>query len=188
MAAAAAAAAEFGPRAGVIAPLPPCERGVALVLSASADGQYLAYGSSTNVIIRSVENPNLAMAYGQHAAPVKAAKFAPTGKFVASGDASGKVRVWAFTHPENLLKYELPSIGGEVEDVAWDAESKRIAAVGAGALKAKVFAWDSGSQLIEVIPHMKKNLTVDFKPTRPFRVVLGGEDFQLSFYQGPPFR
>jgi WD40 repeat protein len=147
------------------------------------------------------------------------AKFAPTGKYVASGgasssfpswqwragqtplcpsctchtchtfaDASGKVRVWAYTHAEQLLKYELPSIGGEVEDLAWDSESKRIAAVGGGAAKAKFFMWDTGSQLGEVVPHTKKNLTVDFKPTRPFRAVLGGEDFQLSFYQGPPFK
>jgi WD repeat-containing protein 1 (actin-interacting protein 1) len=98
------------------------------------------------------------------------------------------VRVWAYTHPEQLLKYELPSIGGEIEDVAWDSESKRIAAVGGGSAKAKIFSWDAGSQLGEIVPHTKKNLTVDFKPTRPFRVVLGGEDFQLSFYQGPPFR
>ena len=103
-------------------------------------------------------------------------------------DSTGKVRVWAYTHAEQILKYELPSIGGEVEDLAWDSESKRIAAVGAGAAKAKIFMWDSGSQLGEIMPHTKKNLTVDFKPTRPFRAVMGGEDFQLSFYQGPPFK
>lgn len=182
------AIAAYGPRTGLLAPLPPCERGVPLVLSASADGKLLCYGSTTNVVIRSTESPSLVVTYGQHTAPVKVAKFAPTGKYVASGDNTGKVRVWAYTHPEQLLKYELPSIGGEIEDVAWDSESKRIAAVGGGSAKAKIFSWDAGSQLGEIVPHTKKNLTVDFKPTRPFRVVLGGEDFQLSFYQGPPFR
>jgi len=48
------------------------------------------------------------------------------------------VRVWAFTTVEHTLKYELPSIGGEVEDIAWDAESKRILVVGGGSQKAKV--------------------------------------------------
>jgi len=109
-------------------------------------------------------------------------------RYIASGDAAGRVRVWAYTHPEHLLKYELPSIGGEVEDVAWDSESKRLLAVGGGSAKAKFFAWDTGSQLGEVVPHNKKNLTCDFKPARPFKAVMGGEDFTLSFYGGPPFR
>ena len=76
-----------------------------------------------------------------------------------------------------------------MEDLAWDSESKRIAAVGGGQSKAKVFSWDAGSSLApEVIPHSKKNITVDFKPSRPFKAVWGGEDFNLSFYGGPPFK
>ena len=88
------AAAEYGPRSGVIAPLPPCERGVAFVLGASADGKYLVYGNLSNVVVRSIESPGLALVYGQHNANVKTAKFSPTGKYVASGDAAGKVRIW----------------------------------------------------------------------------------------------
>jgi WD40 repeat protein len=38
------------------------------------------------------------------------------------------------------------------------------------------------------VPHNKKNLTADFKPTRPTKAVMGGEDFTLTFYGGPPFR
>jgi WD repeat-containing protein 1 (actin-interacting protein 1) len=76
-----------------------------------------------------------------------------------------------------------------VEDLAWDSESKRIAVVGGGQAKARVFAWDTGSSLApEVIPHAKKNITVDFKPSRPFKAVWGGEDFNLSLYAGPPFK
>ena len=78
---------------------------------------------------------------------------------------------------------------GEVEDLAWDCESKRLLVVGGGQLKARFFAWDTGSSLGEVVPHSKKNVTCDFKPQRPFRAVLGGEDFSLSFYAGgPPFK
>ena len=78
---------------------------------------------------------------------------------------------------------------GEVEDLAWDGESKRLLVVGGGQLKARFFAWDTGSSLGEVVPHSKKNVTCDFKPQRPYRAVLGGEDFSLSFYAGgPPFK
>jgi WD40 repeat protein len=96
--------------------------------------------------------------------------------------------VWAYTHPDHLLKFECPALGADVEDVAWDAESKRILAVGGGQTKAKVFSWDTGSNLAEVVPHNKKAITGDLRPTRPFRMVTGAEDFHLQFYSGPPFK
>lgn len=191
MASAAAGAArpeEYGPRPGVLFPQPATNRGFATVLSCSADGQYLIYANGTNVVIRSIKNPELGMVYSEHTSNVKAAKFSPSGKYVASCDESGKVRVWAFTHPDHTLKYELPSIGGEAEDVVWDSESTRIAVVGGGSAKAKVFSWDTGSNLAEIIPHSKKVITVDFRPARPYRLAFGGEDFNCSFYTGPPFR
>lgn len=98
------------------------------------------------------------------------------------------MRVWAFTNKDHTLKYALPSIGGEIEDIAWDEESKRLLAVGGGAHKAKFFMWDTGSQLGEVIPSSKKVLTCDIKPSRPARAVFGGEEFSLNFYAGPPFK
>ncbi len=55
MASGAPSAAEYGPRPGVLAPLPMAARGVASVLHTSADGKYIAYGNETNVIVRSIE-------------------------------------------------------------------------------------------------------------------------------------
>ena len=86
------------------------ERGVAAVLS--AQGDLIAYGAGSVVIIRSLSDPTQCLAYCEHAARVKVAKISPTGKYVASGDVHGKVRVWALTQAEHSLKYELPSIGG----------------------------------------------------------------------------
>ncbi len=72
------------------------------------------------------------------------AKFSPSGKYIASGDVSGKartparprarharvgcrdalrvpqVRVWAYTHAEMVLKKEIPALAGAVEDLDWD--------------------------------------------------------------------
>ena len=180
--------ATYGPKAGVLAPLPACERGVATVTSCSPDGKLFIYCNGSNVIIRDISAPESVLVYSEHAHDVKAAKFAPTGKYIASGDKSGKVRVWAYTHPDHLLKYECPALGADVEDVAWDSESKRILAVGGGQSKAKVFQFDTGSNLAEVLPHNKKAITGDMRPTRPFRMVTGSEDFSLQFYSGPPFK
>lgn len=184
----AAAAADFGPRAGVLAPLPSCERGVATVTAASPDGRLFIYCNGSNVVVRELARPQLALVYSEHAHAVKAAKFSPSGKFVASGDAAGRVRVWAWTHAEHLLKYECPALAENVEDVAWDSESKRILAVGGGQSKAKVFQFDSGSNLAEIVPHNKKAITGDIRPARPFRMVTGSEDMGMQFYAGPPFK
>ena len=184
---AASAAPEYGPRAGVLAPLPSCERGVAAVTAVSPDGKLLIYCNGANVVVRELARPALAYVYPEHAHAVKCAKFSPSGKYVASGDASGKVRIWAWTQAEHSLKFECPC-GENVEDVSWDAESKRILAVGGGQNKASVFQFDTGSRLGEVVPHNKKAITGDLRPSRPYRMVTGSEDMSLQFYAGPPFK
>lgn len=45
--------------------------------------------------------------------------------------------------------------------------------------KGKLFMWDSGSQLGEIIPHSKKNLSGSIRPVRPFRFAMGGLDFKV---------
>jgi hypothetical protein len=46
---------DYGPRAGIIAPLPMGERGIAMVTSASPDGKLLIYCNGTNVVVRSMD-------------------------------------------------------------------------------------------------------------------------------------
>jgi hypothetical protein len=78
---------EYGPRAGLLVPLPSAERGVAVVTSASPDGRFFLYVNGTNVIVRDLADPSKACVYAEHAHPVKVAKFSPSGKYVASGGA-----------------------------------------------------------------------------------------------------
>jgi hypothetical protein len=77
----------YGPRAGIITPMPLAERGVPVITSCSPDGALFIYSNGSNVIVRDLANPALSMVYAEHTAVVKAAKFSPTGKFVASGGA-----------------------------------------------------------------------------------------------------
>lgn len=60
------------------------------------------------------------------------AKYAPSGFYVASGDQSGKIRIWDTTQATHILKAEYPVISGPIRDIAWSEDSKRIAAVGEG--------------------------------------------------------
>ena len=49
------------------------------------------------------QDPSKVAVYTEHTAPVRAAKFSPSGYWVASGDTSGKVRVWAWNREDHLL-------------------------------------------------------------------------------------
>lgn len=67
---------------------------------------------------------------------------------MASGDNSGKLRIWDTTQKEHILKVshvhnirftlthafqaEYPVISGPVRDIAWSPDSKRIAVAGEG--------------------------------------------------------
>lgn len=60
------------------------------------------------------------------------AKYSPSGFYIASGDQSGKIRIWDATQPTHILKAEYPILSGPVRDIAWSDDSKRIAVVGEG--------------------------------------------------------
>jgi WD40 repeat protein len=68
--------------------------------------------------------------YTEHSTLTTVAKYSPTSFYIASGDQSGKIRIWDTTQSTHILKGEYPVIGGPIRDIAWDSESKRIAAVG----------------------------------------------------------
>lgn len=125
----------------------------------------------------------------QHGYPVTAVAMSPSGSFVASGDTSGVVRIWACDNPDQILKLDTPMLGGKVLDLAWSGDGQRVVAVGEGRESfAKVIMWDSGNTVGDMPGHSKKINSVAFKPSRPFRIATGGEDTRVNFYSGPPFK
>ena len=51
-----------------------------------------------------------------------------------------------------------------------------------------MFLWDSGSSVGEIMGHSKFINSIDYRPSRPFRVATGGEDNKVCWFEGPPFR
>ena len=51
-----------------------------------------------------------------------------------------------------------------------------------------VFLWDSGSSVGEIMGHSKTINSIDYRPARPFRVATAGEDNNVCWFEGPPFR
>uniref|UniRef100_A0A674DP78 WD repeat domain 1 n=1 Tax=Salmo trutta TaxID=8032 RepID=A0A674DP78_SALTR len=173
----------------VFASLPQMERGVAKVLGGDPKGNNFLYTNGKSVIIRNINNPAIADIYTEHPHQVTVAKYAPSGFYIASGDVSGKIRIWDTTQKEHLLKYEYQPFGGKIKDIAWTEDSKRIACVGEGREKfGAVFLWDTGSSVGEISGHSKVINSVDIKQTRPYRLISGSDDNCGAFFEGPPFK
>lgn len=113
--------------------LPYASRGRATKLSASSDGSKLVYTNDKTVVLRDLRQLSASTTYTQHNSPATVARLSPSGYYVASADTSGTVRVWDVAGSDQVLKLEMKGcLGGKVNDLAWDAESKRIIAVGEG--------------------------------------------------------
>uniref|UniRef100_A0A914VLH2 Actin-interacting protein 1 n=1 Tax=Plectus sambesii TaxID=2011161 RepID=A0A914VLH2_9BILA len=171
------------------ATLPRTTRGLPLVLGASPDGSKLVYCNGNSVIIRDVEKPSQCEIYTEHATLTTAAKVSPSGFYAASGDQSGKVRVWDTTQTTHILKAEYPVISGPIRDIAWSDDSKRLAVVGEGRERfGHVFLFDTGTSNGNLSGQSRSMSSIDFRPTRPYRLISGSEDNSVAIFEGPPFK
>lgn len=170
----------------VFASLPQVERGVSKILGGDPKGDNFLYTNGKCVILRNIDNPAVADIYTEHAHQVVVAKYAPSGFYIASGDISGKLRIWDTTQKEHILKYEYQPFAGKIKDIAWTEDSKRIAVVGEGREKfGAVFLWDTGSSVGEITGHNKVINSVDIKQNRPYRLATGSDDNCAAFFEGP---
>lgn len=51
-----------------------------------------------------------------------------------------------------------------------------------------VFMAETGTSVGEISGQSKAINSVDFRPTRPFRIVTASEDNTLAVFEGPPFK
>lgn len=139
------------------------------------------------MFLRDLDDPSVADIFvGEHREKVNVAAPSSNGEWIASGDAAGRVLIWG--QGNKMIKTDT-AVNKCVTDIAWDAENKRLVAAGNGSEKmAHAFAWDTGSALGSVSGHTKTILSCDYKKTRPYRIVCGGEDFIATHHEGPPFK
>lgn len=173
----------------IYAPTPLTARGKPVVISPDPKGNNFLYTCGNAVIIRNIKTPTQTDIYYEHAAQTTVAKYAPSGFYIASGDVTGVLRIWDTTQLEHPLKIELKVLSSSILDIAWSADSQRIIVVGDGKERfGAAMLWDSGASVGEITGHSKPIISVDFKPTRPFRVITGSEDLQANWFEGPPFK
>lgn len=171
------------------APQPVTTRASPTQISVDPKGERIAYTSGKSVFLRSIDNPSICTQYIGHTAAVNVARFSPSGYYVASGDASGKVRVWDCVGEEMILKGEFPIISGPIKDLAWDGESKRIIAVGEGKGRfGHCITFDTGNSVGEVTGQSAVINSVSIRQQRPFRAATASDDHTIVFYHGAPFK
>ncbi|KAL5109971.1 Actin-interacting protein 1 [Taenia crassiceps] len=147
--------------------VPYVERGKHVIIGAHPKGGFIVYPNKKNVIIRDLSVIVL------------------TSNVL---NKSGKLHIWDTTQKEHILKNEFPVLAS-INDVCWSSDNQRIAVGGAGGEKfGKVINAEMGTEVGEVIGMSKVINSIDFKPTRPFRLVTGSEDFTACFFEGPPFK
>lgn len=171
------------------ASLPRTERGQPIVLGVDPKGENILYCHGNSVVVRSVDSPQYSDIYTQHSCQVNVAKYSPSRFYIASADKSGKVRIWDTVNQEHILKNEFQPISGPIKDLAWSSDNQRIVVVGEGREKfGHVFLADTGTSNGDITGQTRPINTVDFKPSRPFRIVTGSEDNTAAVYEGPPFK
>ncbi|KAL5048529.1 hypothetical protein BDW71DRAFT_196167 [Aspergillus fruticulosus] len=173
----------------MIQPTPGIKRlGQPTQLSSDAKGERLAYASNKSIFLRSIDDPAIARQYTEHKVQTTVARFAPSGFYVASGDSSGVVRVWDCVG-EGITKGEYSIVNGRINDLAWDGDSQRIIAVGDGKQRyGHCITWDSGNTVGEISGHTQAINAVSIRQQRPLRAAAAGDDKNVIFYHGAPFK
>ncbi|XHG08119.1 hypothetical protein AWENTII_011238 [Aspergillus wentii] len=167
---------------------PSTTRGQTTQLSSDAKGERLAYASNKSIFIRSIDNPSIARQYTEHKAQTTVARFSPSGFYVASGDSAGLVKVWDCVG-EGITKGDYSIVNGRINDLAWDGDSQRIIAVGDGKQRfGHCITWDSGNTVGEIYGHTQQINAVSIRQQRPLRAAAAGDDRNLVFYHGAPFK
>jgi len=171
------------------ASIPATTRGKPFFLGGDPKGENFLYTCGNSVIIRNIANPKISDTYDEHQYAPTVAKYSPSGYYICSGDSVGGVRIWDTTQKEHPLKAEYRMLGASIYDLDWSEDSKRIVVCGDGRENyAKAFFMDSGASVGELSGHIKPVNSISMKPNRPYRVASCGEDFQVNWYEGPPFK
>ncbi|GAA5853617.1 hypothetical protein JCM9279_005076 [Rhodotorula babjevae] len=169
----------------VIVPAPTTVRGQSTKLYASPDGKHIAYGAGRTAVIRPIAAEGETRLFG-HTQPVTVVK-PLSAYYAASGDAAGNVKVWDTTGNYSV-KFESKPLA-KINDIAVDAEGKRLVVVGEGRSGfGASFNLDTGSSIGEISGHSKAVNAVAMRGSRPFRAVTGSDDFSTCFLHGVPFK
>jgi len=128
--------------------------------------------------------------FTQHAQRTTAVRLSPDTERVASGDASGVVRVWE--RRTRTLVNSMPALSASVLDISWSPDGTKLACVGEGRGKlARCFnvegnAGNHGD--FEGLARPTNCCALTTTPAGKLGLLTGSDDGGLRLYEGLPFR
>lgn len=159
-------------------------------MDAHSGAKKLVYCVSNIVVVRDTEDLTRCTVFDQHKTETTAARISPSGNLCASADKLGNVFLWEINTPGHPVTKQYENVlGGAIRDIAWTGDNQRLVFAGEGKTYfAKGILLDTGSSLGDISGVSKPLNACDLRRDRPFRLAVGGEEFHVSFYEGPPFK
>ena len=170
------------------APNPKTAQGYASCFVLSKDKKWLGYVVKNIVVLRSMENLTEAKSYTKHICEVTAVTFHPDGKLVASADVKGNISIWYLEKLIENVKIE-NAFSGKINGLDFTEDGTKLLIYGEGKKKfARVINWEMKNDVGEITNVSKTLISGCFSTKKPHRILLGGDDGKVNFYEGPPFK
>ena len=170
------------------APNPKTAQGYASCFVISKDRKWLGYCVKNIVVLRNMENLTEAKSYTKHICEVTALAFHPEGKLVASADVKGNISIWFLEKLLENSKIE-NAFSGKINGLDFSEDGTKLLIYGEGKKKfARVINWELKNDVGEIANVVKTLTTGCFSTKKPQRILLGGDDGRVNFYEGPPFK
>ncbi|MFW9779705.1 MAG: hypothetical protein ACFFE8_12695 [Candidatus Heimdallarchaeota archaeon] len=134
-------------------------------ITRSADGQWLASGSSDQIIrFWNVSTGQVQYTLSEHETSVISVAFSPDGQWLASGDDKGMIKLWNVTSPTNFTVHlNLTGHFSAVTSLQFSPDNRFLAS---GSHASSIFLWNlTTGKIIASLPGHKDRVTsVAFAP------------------------
>ena len=169
-------------------PNPKTAQGYASCFVLSKDKKWLGYCVKNIVVLRNMENLTEAKSYTKHICEVTAVAFHPDGKLVASADVKGNISIWFL---EKLIENKRieNAFSGKINGLDFTEDGTKLLIYGEGKKKfGRVINWELKNDVGEIGNVAVTLISGCFSTKKPYRVMVGGDDGKVNFYEGPPFK
>ena len=165
-------------------PAPKAVRGFSSSIDVS--DQFILTFNANSVIFRPHQHPHKSLVLN-HVSDVAAARFSHDGRLAASIDVRGTLIISEPVADRVIQVYQYENVFPNAKYLDWSADKKKVCVVGEGKTKfAKVISIDMGTT--GDIGTVSATLnSCSFRPERPYKLVMGGDELELKCYEGPPY-
>ena len=135
-----------------------------------------------------MENLVESKSYTKHICEVTALTFHPEGKLVASADIKGNISIWFLDKLTESAKIE-NAFSGKINGLDFTEDGTKLLIYGDGKKKfARVMNWELKNDVGEIANISKTLISGCFGTTKPYKLMVGGDDGKVNFYEGVPFK